>query len=164
MTQRRTSVSASRSILASASQVFAVLADPRRHLEMDGSGMLRGTDFVGPITRSGEVFVMKMHYGPIGNYEMNNHVVNFEQDRRIAWEPESGRGHPDAGTDEGHWGHRWSFALEPDGADRTTVTETWDGSAAREQEDGTHWIDAITATLASLDALCTTHRDSTGSP
>ena len=39
---------------------------------------------------------MKMYFSGLGDYEMNNHVVEYELDRRIGWEPEAGRGHPGA--------------------------------------------------------------------
>jgi hypothetical protein len=29
-----------------------------------------------------------MHFSHLGDYEMNNHVVEYEQDGRIGWEPE----------------------------------------------------------------------------
>jgi hypothetical protein len=44
----------------------------------------------------------------LGNYEMNNHVVEYEQDRRIGREPGAGRGHPNAawgGPESPRWGH-----------------------------------------------------------
>jgi hypothetical protein len=47
-----------------------------------------------------------------------NHVVEFEEGRRIAWRPaESGRRPP---------GHLWRWELEPAGASRTRVTCTYD--------------------------------------
>jgi uncharacterized protein YndB with AHSA1/START domain len=154
MTEHAEPVSVSRTIAAPAATIFAVLADPARQQDMDGSGMLRGTASP-PITRVGEVFVMNMHYEPLGDYEMNNHVVAFEPGRRIAWQPVSGRGHPDAGAANARWGHTWSFELHPDGPSTTTVTETWDCLGAVEDEDGTHWIPSMTATLARLEQLCT---------
>lgn len=47
----------------------------------------------------GDVFVMKMYFTELGEYEMNNHVVEYEPDRRIGWEPEAGRGHPNAASE-----------------------------------------------------------------
>lgn len=154
MTEHAQPVSVSRSIAALPTAIFAVLADPARHRDMDGSGMLRGTPCSGPVTGVGDVFVMKMHYGPLGDYEMNNHVVAYETDSRIAWQPVCGRGHPDVGTATARWGHTWSFALHPDGPGTTTVTETWDCFDAAEDEDGTQWIPSMTATLARLEELC----------
>jgi uncharacterized protein YndB with AHSA1/START domain len=151
-------VSVSRRINAPQNVVFDVLADPARHVELDGSGMLRGAVNSTPITRVGDVFVMKMHNARLGDYEMDNRVVEFEQDRRIAWEPEPGRGHPRVGG--GRLGHRWSFELASDGPGATTVTESYDCSRAPEREregmdNGRVWLDAMTATLERLDGLCT---------
>jgi uncharacterized protein YndB with AHSA1/START domain len=151
-------VSVSRRINAAPNVVFDVLADPARHVELDGSGMLRGAVSSTPITRVGDVFVMKMHYTRLGDYEMDNHVVEFEEDRRIAWEPEPGRGHPRVGG--GRLGHRWTFELASDGPGATMVTESYDCSRAPEREregmdNGRVWLDAMTATLERLDGLCT---------
>ncbi|HEY2795090.1 MAG TPA: SRPBCC family protein [Micromonosporaceae bacterium] len=156
-------VSVSRRIAAPASEIFAVLADPRRHLELDGSGMLRGSATDRPVTGVGDVFVMRMFFDAHGDYRMNNHIVEFEQDRRIAWEPESGDGHPDTdpgSTSETRWGHRWGYTLEPDGDGSTVVTETYDCSSAPAEErdnmdDGRVWMGAMAETLQRLDQVCT---------
>jgi hypothetical protein len=103
---------------------------------------------------------MKMHYSQIGEYEMNNHVVEYEQDRRIGWEPEAGRGHSD--YDPGspaRWGQRWIYQLTPDGPDATIVTEIYNCSAAPQHEcaqidDGAIWAEDMAKTLERLDALC----------
>ena len=53
---------------------------------------------------------------------MINHVVEYEPDRRIGWEPEAGRGHPNAepGAERpARWGQRWSFELTPEGPEVT---------------------------------------------
>ncbi len=154
-------VSVSRRIAAPAAVIFAILADPARHVDLDGSQMVRGAVSNKPVSRVGDFFVMRMIYPRLGEYEMNNHVVEYELDRRIGWEPEAGRGHPDAdpdSTEEARWGQRWSYQLEPDGPDATVVTETYDCSRAPESErasmdDGRVWIGAMTETLARLDRL-----------
>jgi uncharacterized protein YndB with AHSA1/START domain len=87
----RVPVKVSRRIGAPAATIFRVLADPRRHTELDGSGMLRGTVTMTPISGVGDVFVMKMYFSELGDYQMNNHVVEYEPDRRIGWEPAAGR-------------------------------------------------------------------------
>jgi hypothetical protein len=153
-------VAVSRRIDAPASEIFAILADPKRHPDLDGSGMVRGAVSDTVVTGVGDVFVMKMYYAEHGDYEMKNHVVEYERDRRIGWEPEAGRGHPDESSDEARWGHRWIFDLLADGPDATIVTEIYDCSSTPEHEsaamdDGRIWIDAMTQTLARLDALCT---------
>jgi len=155
-------VAVSRRICAPAHDIFEILADPVRHIELDGSGMLRGAASTAMVTGVGDVFVMKMYYAGLGDYEMNNHVVDYEPDRRIGWEPEAGRGHPGAAPGSraaARWGHRWTYQLTPDGPDATIVTETYDCSAVPEHErrgmdNGTVWLESMTNTLERLDALC----------
>ena len=155
-------VRVSRRIGAPAAMIFWVLADPRRHTELDGSGMLRGTVTMTPISGVGDVFVMKMYFSELGHYEMNNHVVEYEPDRRIGWEPEAGRGHPAAAAaaSERRWGQRWSYELVPDGPDATIVTEVYDCSLVpaatrRNMDDGEVWAEGMARTLELLDAACT---------
>jgi len=95
--------------------VFAVLADPREHGAFDGSGTVRSAT-TGPDRLSlGDRFGMSMRLGV--PYSINNVVVEFEEDRRIAWR---------------HLGHhRWRYELEPVGEGSTKVTETFDWSTAR---------------------------------
>jgi len=118
--RQSTPIAVSRRIAAPAAVIFRILADPRRHTELDGSGMLRGAVSDGVVSAVGDVFVMAMYYAPHGDYEMNNHVVEYEVNRRIGWEPEAGRGHPDTApgsTAQARWGHRWTYELSP-GRDR----------------------------------------------
>ena len=155
-------VKVSRRIGAPAAMIFRVLADPRRHTELDGSGMLRGTVTMTPISGVGDVFIMKMYFSALGDYEMNNHVVEYEPDRRIGWEPEAGRGHPAAAAEgnERRWGQRWSYELVPDGPDVTIVTEVYDCSLVpadtrRNMDDGEVWAEGMARTLELPDAACT---------
>ncbi len=153
-------VAVSRRICASAHDIFQVLADPARHPEFDGSGMLRGAGSAAVISGGGDVFVMKMYYSEIGDYEMNNHVVEYEWNRRIGWEPRPGRGHPDANAAGASWGHRWIFDLVPDGAGATVVTEIFDGSRMPEDKrvevasGRAWWQTQMAATLERLAGLC----------
>jgi hypothetical protein len=155
-------VAVSRRICAPAHDIFQVLANPVRHPEFDGSESLRGAGSTAVISGVGDVFVMKMYFSHIGDYEMNNHVVEYEQDRRIGWEPEAGRGHPNTASDSSEptrWGQRWSYQLTPDGPDATTVTEIYDCSRAPAEEragieNGRIWAEAMAETLERLDALC----------
>ena len=107
------------------------------------------------MTSVGDVFVMDMYYSALGNYQMNNHVVEYELDRRIGWEPVAGEGHPEAG--EG-FGQRWSFELTPDGPDATIVTEIYDCSNAPEEsrigmDNGKMWIESMKGTLERLNHI-----------
>lgn len=159
-------VAVSRRISSPAGEVFKILADPGRHRDLDGSGMLRGLVSGASITAVGDVFVMAMYFTELGDYEMINHVVVYEPDRRIGWEPEAGRGHPHAAPDAPHlarWGHRWTFELTPAGPDVTIVTETFDCSGVPEDERadigyGTIWVQSMTRTLERLDEVCAGRR------
>ena len=108
------SVSVSRLIDAPADVIFAVLANPARHAEIDGSGTVRGSKESAPEQLTmGSKFGMKMKLGL--PYDMRSTVVEYEKDRLIAW---------------AHFGkHRWRYELEEvDGG--TMVTETFDWSTA----------------------------------
>ena len=112
-------VSAERVVNAPAQEVFDLLADPRRHREFDGSGTVR--DVVdGPARLSdGAVFGMGMKAG--APYSMTNTVVEFEEGRRIAWQPR-----PTNGLARKAIGGRiWRYELEPVPGG-TRVRETWD--------------------------------------
>lgn len=104
-------VSSTTVVEASPERVFAILADPRQHQRFDGSGTLRGS-VAGPETLGlGSEFEMAMKQGAA--YRTRNTVVEFEQDRLIAWR---------------HFApHRWRYELEPVNGG-TKVTETWDAS------------------------------------
>jgi hypothetical protein len=156
-------VAVSRRIGAPAHVIFQLLADPVRHLELDGSGMLRGAATTAIVSGVGDVFAMKMYFGPLGDYEMNNHIVEYELNRRIGWEPAPGRGYPGVSPEtayESRWGHRWTFELTSDGPGATIVTEIYDCSRAPEEaradmRDGAVWTDSMARTLERLDQACT---------
>lgn len=95
---------------APAPVIFEILANPRRHSEIDGSSSVRHV-LHGPERLSlGAVFGMAMHLGI--NYRMTNTVVEFEEGRLIGW------------RHLGRWIWRYELETLPDG--RTQVTETFD--------------------------------------
>jgi uncharacterized protein YndB with AHSA1/START domain len=146
-------VSVSRRIAAPAADIFEVLADPNRHPEFDGSEMLRPGASNKVIVGIGDVFVTKMYFEAMGDYEMHNRIVVFEADRCIAWEP----GNPELARN----GSRWRFDLTPDGPNSTLVTETYDctdspKSVREAVDDGNAWLAGMTKTLERLDQLCAT--------
>lgn len=154
-------VSVTKEIPAPAEIVFALLADPTKHPEIDGSGMLRSATSGGTISGIGDTFTMKMHNEEMGDYEMVNHVVAYEPGRYIAWEPvllHAGR--PEDNEDEGvRSGHRWSFTLEPTSPGTTAVTESYDCSSApawlqRAVKGGTRWQASMEASLENIYRLC----------
>ncbi len=151
-------ISVSRKIPASADVVFALLADPTKHPEMDGSAMLRSATSSGLITGVGDTFTMRMHNDEMGDYEMINHVVEYEPSRRIAWEPvlyHAGR--PEDEEDVGvRSGHRWSYQLEPVSSDVTLVTESYDCSDApawlqKAVRGGRRWQGSMDASLENIE-------------
>jgi uncharacterized protein YndB with AHSA1/START domain len=106
-------VSASTTTTAPPQVVFTILADPRQHPRIDGSGSVREL-VSGPerLTKGSQFAVaMKLFGVP---YKISNRVVELDEDRRIAWR---------------HFGgHRWRYELEPTPEGGTRVTETFDYS------------------------------------
>lgn len=143
-------------IEAPASRIFQILANPNRHKDFDGSGMLRGAVPGRSITAVGDTFTIKMHR--LGDdYLMINYVVEFELDRRIFWEPAPG----DTSRAEGHdpskigipAGYRWGYILTPDVDDSTVVTEIADYSSLSGElfRDGGVWINGANSVLGSME-------------
>lgn len=155
MTGERKPIEVSRRIEAPAALIFEILANPQRHMDFDGSDMVRGAVFNRPISGVGDTFTMKMNR--LGReYLMINYVVEFEPDRRIFWEPARG----DLATAGGDpskvgipAGYRWGYNLTPDGDDATVVTEVFDYGPSSEllREDG-QWINGTTPVLESMTA------------
>jgi uncharacterized protein YndB with AHSA1/START domain len=121
------SITVRREIPAPPRQVFEVLTLPSRHKEIDGSGFVRGDDHADRITGSGQTFRMNMagdHMG--GDYQTDNVVSGFEEDALISW-----RTAP-AGTEPPGW--EWTWRLEPQGPDATSVSLTYDWSNVTDPE------------------------------
>ena len=153
-------VSVSRTIGAPAGKLFSILADPARHPLIDGSGMLREASSDAVLSGVGDVFTMKMHNDEMGDYEMANHVVQYELNREIGWEPElkAATREEDREAIGDRAEHRWSFDLVPVDADSTVVTETFDCARAPEWlrkvlRGGERWRQTMTITLEKLDTL-----------
>jgi uncharacterized protein YndB with AHSA1/START domain len=112
-------VSVERVVHAPAAEIFALISTPSRHHSFDGSGTVRsarGGDG-GPVGL-GDRFGMSMKMGV--PYSMESEVVEFEQDRLIAWRT---TGPTRLGRLVG--GRIWRYELEPvDGG--TLVRESWD--------------------------------------
>ncbi|MBA2390386.1 MAG: SRPBCC family protein [Geodermatophilaceae bacterium] len=94
-------------------RIFDILADPRQHRLIDGSGALQGT-VSGPERLShGARFGMHMRIGL--PYRVTNTVIEYDENRRIAWQHLAR--------------HTWRYELEP-AADGVRVTESWDWSTS----------------------------------
>jgi uncharacterized protein YndB with AHSA1/START domain len=154
------SVSVSRAIDAPAETLFTILAQTGNHPTIDGSGMVRSALPAVRIAGVGEDFLMAMHNEEMGDYQMRNRVVEYEEGVRLTWEPvlaAASREEDKAEIgDEAH--HRWGFTLAPDGPGRTVVTETFDCTRSpqwlqKAVKGGARWVDSMTATLENLDGL-----------
>lgn len=83
------SVTGHRTIQAPQSRIFDLLANPSRHIEIDGSGSVQATKGEVPQRLSmGATFGMSMKRGAA--YSVKNVVVAFEEDREIAWQHGAG--------------------------------------------------------------------------
>jgi hypothetical protein len=107
-------VSASIDVAASPHEVFEYVRRPANHAAISGDrsvqGTLQGPEALGP----GDRFGMRMKVGI--PYRITSKVVEFDEDRQIAW---------------CHFGgHRWRWKLEPHEGG-TRVTLTYDQTTAR---------------------------------
>lgn len=93
--------------------VFDVLVDPAQHALFDGSDTVRGTVSGPPRLYLGARFSMRMRWG--APYVITNTVVEYDEDRRIAWR---------------HFArHVWRYELMPvetDDGPGTRVVESFD--------------------------------------
>jgi len=167
MAERIGLIEVSRKVEAPASTIFEIVANPARHVDFDGSGMLRGVVDEGRITGVGDTFTMKMHR--LGDdYLMINYIVELEPDRRLFWEPAPGD--PSRAVDDDPSnvgipaGYRWGYVLTPDGEDATIVTEVLDLGPLSDDllRDGGVWIngadpviDSMRSSLEKLDEITT---------
>src|SRR3954471_1223520 len=83
-TERRDVATVERFIPAPPEKIFDLLADPDRHHDIDGSGTVQASETGAKRLHLGSKFGMSMKMG-IG-YSMESTVIEFEQDRRIAWQ------------------------------------------------------------------------------
>jgi len=107
-------VSRSTIVPAPAQMIFDLLADPRRHGEIDGSGSIQSAQINAPERLSlNATFGMQMKIGL--SYKITNTVVEFEEGKTIGWR---------------HFGgHIWRYILEPvDGGTKVTEQFDWNKS------------------------------------
>ena len=118
MSDTTDTVTVERLIPASPEAIFALLADPARHRDIDGSGTVQAAKGSSTELTVGSQFGMSMKMGL--PYSMVNTVIELEPDRRIAWQT---RGPGPIGRVVG--GRIWRYELEP-AEGGTLVRETWD--------------------------------------
>jgi len=112
-------ITVERLIHAPAEAIFAIVADPGRHRDIDGSGALQGAKAGAPRRLAlGSKFGMSMRVGI--PYSMVSTVIEFEDNRRIAWQTR-----PPGIVGRVAAGRIWRYELEPvEGG--TLVKESWD--------------------------------------
>lgn len=114
-------ISVSRTIAATPKDIFAVISNPARHAEFDGSGQIVSDEKSDRVTANGQMFTMNMnaeHMG--GDYQTDNHVVAYDENKLVGWKTAP------AGTQPPGW--QWVYTLEPVEQDSTRVSLTYDWS------------------------------------
>ena len=115
-------MSASREIAAAPDVLFELIVDPAQQPRWDGNGNLTEAAAGQRVHAVGDVFRMMVHSGTV----RENHIVEFEEGRRIAWLPsEEGKQPP---------GHLWRWEIEPLGDGRSKVTHTYDWTNLTEEK------------------------------
>lgn len=136
-------VRATREVRATPETIFELIADPARQPEWDGNDNLGQADAGQRVREVGDVFRMVLLGG---DKVRENHVVEFEEGRLIAWRP--------ASEGEAPAGHLWRWELEPVGDGRTRVTQTYDWTQLTDESRMARARSTSPAMLqASLDRL-----------
>lgn len=138
-------VRVSREVAADPRTIFELIADPAQQPSWDGNDNLGHADEGQRVRRVGDVFTMTLTAGQV----RENHVVEFDEPRLIAWRP--------APPGEQPPGHLWRWELEPLGDGRTRVTHTYDWTAltdeTRHARARRNTPEALTASLDRLADL-----------
>lgn len=144
MTDERTA-QASRDVAAPAERIFELIADPTRQPDWDGNDNLGAAPAGQRMRQVGDAFTMALTNGQT----RENHVVEFEESRRIAWRPSEPGAPPP--------GHLWRWELEPIDESTTRVTHMYDWTELTDEArfERARWTtsDRLAASLERLAAL-----------
>lgn len=134
----RRKISRSAEVNAPADEIFAIVADPRRHHELDGSGTVLDAIDGPERLSSGARFSVKMkQYGV--PYRITSQVTEFTDGRVLEWQ------HP--------LGHRWRWELTPLSERTTLVTETFDYSQlGAAKTNSLKWFGSLKHNAAGIEA------------
>jgi len=141
MTETDTSITVEREIPVAADQLFDVLSNPHRHVELDTSGFVRSIVHGDRIEQVGQKFTMNMtgdHMG--GDYQTDNVVSAYDANKMVGWKTAP------AGTEPPGW--EWLWDLEPAGPDSTVASLTYDWSNVPED-----FLEKVSFPLVSEDQL-----------
>lgn len=114
--------SASREVAAPAAAIFELIADPAQQPRWDGNDNLDAAPEGQRVRAVGDVFTMRLTVGAM----RQNHVVEFDEGRLIAWRPSEPGATPP--------GHLWRWELEPVDGTHTRVIHTYDWSVLTDQK------------------------------
>ena len=169
-------LSATTTIPVTPDEVFAVLADPTCHAEINGSaggtssvrtGWVNGAIDTEPITEAGQVFRMGMFHPdhPDGDYVTANQVREFEPPRAISWA--TGTEDDDGRLSFGGW--FWRYDLTAAGDRATEVRLTYDWSEADQESREVigfppFGVDHLQDSLGRLAAFVTSRGPRPGAP
>jgi len=138
-------VTVSRDIPVAAERLFELIADPSHQPRWDGNDNLADAPAGQRVHAVGEVFLMTLTQGDV----RENHVVEFEEGRRLAWRP-SEPGSPPPG-------HLWRWELEPLDDTTTRVTHTYDWTRLTDENRFARaratTVDKLSASVTRLAAL-----------
>ena len=153
MSDQREVETVERLIAAPPEAIFALLIDPNRHQDIDGSGSVGNAKGDAKPLALGSTFGMSMRMGL--PYSMVNTVIEYEENRRVAWQT---RGPTRIGAHVG--GRIWRYELEPlDGG--TLVRESWDITSESAftkplvRKGASKTRESMAQTLARIDELVT---------
>ena len=121
-------VSRSVEVAAPAAELFAMVADPRRHYEFDGSGTVRSNIKAPAEVTLGCRFSTKMRMFGVP-YRITSVVTALKPNELVEWR------HP--------FGHHWRFEFEELSPTLTRVTETFDYRDTGPIKDRTRYYERI---------------------
>jgi hypothetical protein len=135
-------VSASLVVDARADAIWALIVEPTDQPSWDGNENLGHAEPGQRVHGVGDVFRMTLTGGAV----RDNHVVEYDEGRLIAWRPSEADARP--------FGHLWRWELEPRDDGTTLVTHTYDWSRlADETRFGRARATREENLLASLERL-----------
>ena len=140
-------VSRSVEVAAPAADLYAMVSDPRRHHEFDGSGTVRRNIKAPTKLTAGDRFSTKMRMFGIP-YRITSTVTALKPDELVEWR------HP--------FGHRWRWEFEQLAPTLTRVTETFDyrnTGALKDRLDYYHRLGFAKSNAAGIEATLGRVRD-----
>ncbi len=123
-------VQVSRTVRASAAEVFRLVADPEGHVKIDGSGMLLAAPDATPLVAVGDEFEMKMDREPLGDvpmgkYTVLNRVTKLVPGELVEWNVGLG--------EQGPFGHVYGWRITVLDDEHVEITNYCDWSGIPEE-------------------------------